>query len=276
MEGECARATCLGCGRRRLQLLPQPWAGPFSAVHPHPCPETPATPGPTSVRLSARPPMSLRSGAHRQVADRAHHTRPGASGESAKLPHSDRAPGPRVWRWPRLGHCAGSPGSALGGQRWHLAWPWVAAGASARARVSEPCTPPSPPRGLVVIGTQHHWCWTSGRGGRPPTTLHLGLVGRQVPGSPLVTGWSAAYWPGSGTRGVPVAWTDPGCGGRRESGPISGASAGPGPPPSSTGCTGPSARERPGGPVPGSVQSSPSRRARDASPGYEMPEVRGG
>ena len=95
-----------------------------------------------------------------------------------------------------------------------MAWPWMAAGASARARVSEPRTPPTPSWGLVVIGTQHHWCGTSGHGGRPPTTLHLGLVGRQVPGSPLVTGWSAAYWPGSGTRGVPVAWTDPGCGGQ--------------------------------------------------------------
>ena len=56
MEGESARGICWECGCRQPQLLPHPWARAPSTVHPRPSPESPSTPGPASVRLSARPP----------------------------------------------------------------------------------------------------------------------------------------------------------------------------------------------------------------------------
>lgn len=85
----------------------------------------------------------------------------------------------------------------------------------------------------------------------PSTTLHLGLVGRQILGSPSVTEVSSllaweqhvgSWWPGQ-TLAVE--------GRRGEWRHLWGIEAGLAPPPSSSGCTGPSAQERLGGPVPG-------------------------
>lgn len=122
-----------------------PGQGPSSPTTPTPAPRPPPPQGPPLCGSAPGPPVSLRSGAHGQVADRAHHTRPGTSGESAELPHSDRAPGPRVWRWLWLGQCAGSPGSALGGRGG--TWPgrgWLQAPQPGPGCLSHAHPPPHP------------------------------------------------------------------------------------------------------------------------------------
>lgn len=212
MEGECARGICWGCGRR---LLPHPWAGPSSTVRPHPGPESPGTPGPASVRLSARPPSIPALGSSSSGGNQSPTTPDQGPWEKGSSPILTGAR-PTCLVLAAAGAVCRGPGFCSGG--WGSTWPacgWLRVPQPWPGCLNHACPPPHP-----TPGPGHN---------RNPASLLCDLRAQRTPlnNPPLgpcgetgphkgtgSTSQLAAYWPGSGTRGVLVAWTDPVCGGR--------------------------------------------------------------